>query len=158
MEVIEKMKDLAIRAHLGTSWSPESRGEWMVKEYSKDLALLLSEVPAEHHDWITEKYVKLLSAWWFSKSRCISSMIAGPSNFPVRRAQKLSNWADGHYQTFADWRNSIAGKLERKAARENWSLEGEIHRLSNELEILKIKSGVHEGSQQNYAVKALVGR
>jgi len=139
MVVIEKMKPLAIRAHMGTSFSPDQRGAQMIKEYSDDLAQLLTEIDDEHHDWVTAKYVDLLSAWWHAKSRCISTMITGASNFPVRRAQKFNNWEEGHYNAFADWRNSIAAKLKRKAAREHWSLESEIHRLENEIEILKTK-------------------
>jgi len=137
MEAIEKLKDLATRAHQGTSFSPEQRGAYFVKEYSADLALFLSEIPEEHHGWASEKYVRLLSNWWYSKSRCISPMITGPANFPTNRARKLGNWEQGHYNAFYEWRNSIAGKLKRKAARALWSVEGEIHRLENELEILK---------------------
>ena len=137
MNVIENLRDLACSAHMGTSWQPESRGDFFVKEYSGDLQNLLNEIPFEHRDWVTEKYVKLLSAWWYAKSRCISPMIAGPANFPTARAQKLSNWERGHFDAFYEWRNSIARKLERKAARENWTAEGEIHRLENELDILK---------------------
>ena len=122
MEAILKLKDLAIRAHHGTSFSPEERGAYFIKSYSDDLRLFLSEIPEEHHDWATEKYVRLLSNWWYSKSRCISSMITGPANFPTRRAQKFSNWERGHSDAFYDWRNSIAGKLKRKAARALWSV------------------------------------
>jgi len=137
MDVIENLRDLARRAHQGTSWQPESRGDFFVREYSGDLKDLLNEIAFEHRDWVTEKYVKLLSAWWYAKSRCISPMIVGPSNFPTRRAQKLSDWERSHFDAFYNWRRSIAQKLERKAARENWTVEGDIHRLENELEILK---------------------
>jgi len=136
MKVIEDLKDLAHRANQYTSFSPERRGDQLIKEYSADLLILLEDVPEEHHKWVTEKYVKLLSAWWYSKSRCMSSMITGPSNFPTRRAQKLNNWENGHYTTFRSWRNSIAQKLQRKAAKQNWSLEGEINRLKEEAENL----------------------
>jgi len=137
MEAIENLRDLAIRAHQGTSFSPEERGAYFIKKYSADLADFLSEIPEEHHDWATDKYIRLLSNWWHSKSRCISSMITGPANFPSRRAQKLNNWEQGHYDTFYEWRISLAAKLKRKAARALWSVEGEIHRLDNELEFLK---------------------
>jgi len=138
MEVIERLKDLAYSACQFTSFSPDKRGEHLIKEYSEDLRRLLEEIPEEDRQWITEKYVSLLSSWWYAKSRCMSSMITGPSNFPVKRAQKLNNWEEGHYRTFADWRKTIAAKLKRKAARQNWTIEGEIHRLKNELEILSV--------------------
>ena len=137
MKVIENLKELAQRAHNGTSWTPDARGEFFVREYSQDLRELLCDIPFEHHDWVTEKYVKLLSAWWIAKSRCISPMITGFSNFPTERARKFSNWERGHFETFYDWRNSIAQKLQRKANRELWTVEGDINRLENELEILK---------------------
>ena len=139
MNIISNLKDLARQAHMGTSFQPEARGDYYVREYSADLQSLLDEIPEEHHDWVTEKYVKLLSAWWSAKSRCMSPMIVGPAKFPTNRAQKFSNWERGHFDTFHDWRNTIAAKLERKAARQNWTIEGDIKRLENELEALKIR-------------------
>ena len=137
MEAIKNLRSLAIRAHQWTSFTPEKRGEQIIEEYSKDLVALLTEIPEEHHDWVTEKYVNLLSAWLNAKSRCISPMITGPANFPTKRAERFNNWEQADYEAFRTWRNNIARKLERRANKENWSLEGEIHRLTNEVETLK---------------------
>ena len=139
MNEINNLSELARRAHMGTSFQPENRGAYYVREYSADLQSLLDEVPEEHHDWVKEKYIKLLSAWWSAKSRCISPAIVGFSKFPTNRAQKFSNWERGHFDAFHNWRDTIAQKLQRKAARQNWTLEGDIKRLESELETLKIR-------------------
>ena len=139
MKAIEDLKELAYRANYWTSFSPKERGEELIKEYSVDLSALLKEISDEHKEWVTEKYVRLLSAWLYAKSRCISSAITGASKFPTARANKYNNWERGHYNTFIEWRNSIAGKLKRKAEKANWTIEGEIHRLEYELENLKSK-------------------
>ena len=47
-----------------------------------------------------QHYVGMLA----SKSRCFSTMIAGPSNFPVRRQQKYSGWADNKLKALLEFR------------------------------------------------------
>ena len=94
--------DLAVRAHEGTSHSPERRGESEVSGYTQTLAADLAEFTAlaEKYgsgDQLAELFPKYRDAYKRStlahlsaKSRCISSMITGGSNFPVRRAEKAN--------------------------------------------------------------------
>src|SRR5262245_27183076 len=91
--------ELARAAHSGTSFVPERRGEQEQAEYAgmlrDDYAVLSAyattdakratlEVEfARYRDGLKRRYVLMLT----SKSRCVSWMIAGRSNFPVRRQE-----------------------------------------------------------------------
>lgn len=92
---------LAIRAHSGTSHSPERRGESEVAEYvahitnfNTKLAAVadtddrMAEAVAQSERY-RENYIKHLSAVWSSRSRMMSTMITGPANFPVQRQEKI---------------------------------------------------------------------
>lgn len=98
--------ETAIRAHSGTSWSPEKRGEsdragyaeQMVSDYEylagfiknkPDLQTTLDSEFARYRDGYRKYYLAKLH----SDSRCVSSMIAGPSNFPARRMNKRADTA-----------------------------------------------------------------
>lgn len=79
--------DLAYRAHCGTSFTPNKRAEQFCTGFQKDIeALEALNIPAEY----IERYKDLVRRHLQVKSRCISTMIVGPSNFPVRRAEKAS--------------------------------------------------------------------
>jgi class 3 adenylate cyclase len=94
--------ELATRAHSGTSHSPERRGAAEVKEYVAILCADLAEFTAlaEKHgtgDAFAELFPRYRDAYKRStlahlsaKSRCISTLITGGSNFPVRRAEKAN--------------------------------------------------------------------
>lgn len=97
---------LAISAHNGISFTPEKRGEARVKEYAitleTDYNALFSQaseggtlelLDAEFARY-REGYAKRYRAFLNSKSRIVSWMIAGPSNFPSGRMQKRNEIAD----------------------------------------------------------------
>lgn len=97
---------LAIAAYNGTSHSPESRGAHIIKDYAANLQAtydVLARAAAAGHtlDQLAGEFERFRAgfktrylAWLSSRSRCISAFIAGPSNFPVRRAEKRNNIAD----------------------------------------------------------------
>lgn len=120
--LLQKHLDLAIRAHQGVSMSPEKRGAQYVKEYSEELATDLQQVEKLGGDtaYYQQKFENLFVAWMSAKSRCISSMITGPSKFPVRRAEKANQSEHNRYQEFTKWREGFFARLEknrRRAAR-----------------------------------------
>lgn len=94
--------ELATRAHSGTSHSPERRGSAEVQGYAQTLAADLGEFSAlaEKHGTraaldelfpqYREAYRKSTLAHLEAKSRCLSTLITGSSNFPVRRAEKAN--------------------------------------------------------------------
>ncbi len=108
--------DLARRAHSGTSFSPEQRGASERSGYAStlrgdwDALLLIATTPEKLVDLEAEfarfresyrtRYVDYLSA----RSRCMSTMITGGSNFPVRRQQKRNDVADKRLAELIEFR------------------------------------------------------
>lgn len=99
----EISSSLAIGAFHGTSFSPERRGESVRNDYANAMRQAY-ETLSKHaakggtQDMLDSEferykagYRKRTEAWLRTHSRCISSMITGPSNFPVRRAQKRND-------------------------------------------------------------------
>ncbi len=105
-DVSDIPRDLARAAHAGTSFVPEKRAQQEIDSYSAQLAedyaalskladtpekrTQLDEEFARYRDGYRRRNVKMLS----SRARCVSTMIAGPSNFPARRMAKRSEIAD----------------------------------------------------------------
>lgn len=98
-------QSLARTAFAGTSFDPEGRGKRAVEGYQSDLAQCL-ETLRQHAEKagtlnlldtesarFTAGFQRRVIAYLASSSRCVSSFIAGPSNFPVRRMQKRSDIA-----------------------------------------------------------------
>lgn len=94
---------VAVAAHSGTSWTPERRGPMEQAEYREHLEEV-HEILRQHAEKggvpgrLIEEfaryragYRKRTLAYLASRSRCVSSFIAGPSNFPVARMEKRSN-------------------------------------------------------------------
>jgi hypothetical protein len=75
------------RAHYNTSFSPEKRAETECK-YFDEVTTELKELGADQR--ALDKFESLFLSMLSAKSRCLSSMITGASNFPVRRAEKAS--------------------------------------------------------------------
>lgn len=95
--------ELAVRAFNGTSFNPERRGESIRNDYARtmqaaydtlrkhaEIGGTLDMLEAEFSRY-KAGYRARTEKWLHTHSRCISSMIAGPSNFPVRRAQKQND-------------------------------------------------------------------
>ncbi len=109
--------ELAIRAHAGTSHSPERRGESEVAEYvahitnfNDKLAAVadtddrLAEAEAQSERY-RENYIKRLSAVWSTRSRMMSTMIAGPARFPVTRQEKICRAYENKAKELYDWQD-----------------------------------------------------
>lgn len=108
----------AISAYNGISFSPERRGQAHVTEYMRHMAA----VAAEFSEYATDEncdeianalneyragYLKRLNAMLVAKSRCVSSFITGPSNFPVARARKANEVEHnraGEFYEYQDWK------------------------------------------------------
>ncbi len=83
----DKYYELGYRAHTGTSFSPEKRAESECKFYDETIREL-KEIGASEEG--IQKFEKLFLNSLAAKSNCLSTMIAGPANFPVRRAEKAN--------------------------------------------------------------------
>ena len=116
---------LAQEAHRGTSHSPEQRGELerqcyaalMEADYANMSRLadtdrkreILEERFAVYRAEYRDRTLILLAA----KSRCISTMIAGPSNFPSARAHKASDAADRRATELLEYRERALKSMRR---------------------------------------------
>lgn len=108
---------MAIRAHAGTSHSPERRGEREVADYVASVQSFNDKLAAvaDTEDRMVEAvaqaerfrggYIKRQSDVWSSRSRMMSTMITGPANFPVRRQEKIWSAFEKKAKEFYHWQD-----------------------------------------------------
>jgi hypothetical protein len=117
--------ELANRAHAGTSFSPEKRGEAEINDYATTLSAdyenlsrsadtsekrsLLETEFARYHEGYRLRYLAYLR----SRSRCLSTLITGASNFPTRRNHKKNNVADGRREDLNEYRSRALTAIEK---------------------------------------------
>lgn len=83
-----KHYEIAYRAHVNTSVTPDKRAESWCAGFDQDIEKLKSlDVPEEK----IAKYESLWIKHMQAKSRCMSAMITGPANFPTARNEKANN-------------------------------------------------------------------
>lgn len=166
--MLEEFKKIATLAHYGTSFSPEKRGEQTINEYTELLAADLETIK-QASDEVKAKYIarfkKYLGHYLSAKSRCVSPMIAGSSNFPVRQQQKYHNWEDNAYNGFKDWRNKAMNailkqieknKPENQKIDEAWiGIKKEIERKAKT--IIEIDTGINTYSSRTLFVNSITG-
>ena len=133
---LEHIRKAAVNAHHGTSFSPEKRGDSIVNDYSAELDSDIEQIVskganAEQVERYKKGYEGKLLAYLHSHSNIVSTMIAGPSNFPVRQMEKRNRWADNHYSNFREWRTKVLNAYNRSFAKAKIELAG------GELAILK---------------------
>ena len=77
----------AYNAHYGTSFTPDVRADNWCRGFDETMAALqaLGVTPER-----LARYEALCLRHLYTKSRCISSMITGPANFPIARAEKAN--------------------------------------------------------------------
>ncbi|PYE89630.1 hypothetical protein [Phyllobacterium leguminum] len=109
--------ELAIRAHSGTSHTPERRGENEVADYVSSILSFQEALAAvadtderefeavAQAERYRENYINRLSAVWSSRSRLMSAMISGPANYPVHRQQKAYAAYEKKAREFYDWQD-----------------------------------------------------
>lgn len=97
-----ELYELASRAFSGTSFSPERRAkdtvEWIEEMLKEDLRKIGAAGSYE------AKFMDHVHKWLNAKSRCMSSMITGPANFPVARNRKNMGYEDSAYKNWMAWR------------------------------------------------------
>lgn len=96
----------ATGAFTGTSHVPEKRGESVRAEYAETFNTWAERMrkrdpqdgtPEELEQVISDtlpRYRRAFTAWLHSRAGCLSPMITGPANFPVRRNEKKFRAAD----------------------------------------------------------------
>lgn len=123
--VLDIPRDLANQAHYGTSQVPETRGGQMVAEYCRTLLSdynRLSEYAKDPDALNTlatefgryrEGYRSRYMAWLQARSRCISTLVTGGSNFPGRRNAKRNNIADKRCIELTEYRVRALSAIEK---------------------------------------------
>lgn len=107
--------NLAIAAHAGSSFVPDQRGHQVRADYAETLSKLYAEllkhaptpdkviILNEQFARFREGCAKRYRAYLTSQSRVMSTMIAGPSNFPFRRMEKRNRVADKRREDLVDF-------------------------------------------------------
>lgn len=145
--ILSSLYDLCYRANSYTSFSPEKRAEYLVKEYSEMLTKDLEEL-GENCGNYKEKFIAKFTDWMHAKSRCISTMITGPANFPVRRAQKANDSERNKCDAFYHWREKYFTAVNRVP-----TPSPEVDLINATLKVSKMKLQQIELKQINAAVR-----
>jgi len=118
---LQHLLKAAINAHRGTSFSPEERGQRMIKEYEEvlqDDLNQISEASSEVKETYKVRFIKYLGAYISARSRIISPMISGPSNFPTARMKKYNGWEDNAYKAFDEFRTKALTGIKKQIQRD----------------------------------------
>lgn len=151
----------ARRAHYGTSYEPERRGQQLLDEYENWLAEAKKEAfenPADP-EFMQETWERLLKGFMArfgnmlsARSRCVSVLIAGPSGMP-KNAQKMADRAHDVEGEFYKYLSYMEEKL-RKAKngkREPITLEQKFAHYSDRVD--RLKEVIEECNRINAALK-----
>lgn len=127
MHTLEALKNdipltLAISAHGGTSLIPEKRGNQEIADYANTVAKDYEHLSAQAREstraefetaftYYREGYRRRTVAWLGSRSRCMSTMITGGSNYPVRRQEKRNRWADNKLSALIEFRKDQLSRM-----------------------------------------------
>lgn len=128
------IKPIAYRASQGISWTPDKRGEQWLADCENSLRHYLAQIPEEMHATFEAKFISLYSQWLGAMSRCISSMITGGSNFPVKRAERANRNADAALQRLNQWTEKFIKRCNRQQRLTGWA---EIERLQEKVDTLQ---------------------
>lgn len=114
---LQNLLNLAISAHNGTSFDPEKRGRQLIEGYEETLTQDLKRIESATEE-VKQRYIggfiKHLSRYLHARSRIVSPMISGGSNFPVRRMLKYGSWEDSAYKYFNEYREKAIKGIQRK--------------------------------------------
>jgi len=116
---------IACAAHAGTSFVPQRRGEQECQGYANTLAAdyeMLSKyaTTAEKQATLDAEFARYRTgyrrrtiAYLGARSRCLSSMITGPSRFPTARNAKRNASADSRCDDLIDYREAALYAIRR---------------------------------------------
>jgi len=149
-ETKHKFYEIAYRAHCGTSFSPERRAKDYCADYDKDLAEMREKVSGLNGDPndFESRYEQKWKAWMSAKAQCLSSMIAGPSNFPVRRAEKANATEHRRMNEFIEFKQNYIKRLEKRIRAEKKANTDPIQEMRSNIEKAeKLQAGMVEANK-----------
>ena len=119
-------KQLAMSAASGMSFDPEKRGKAVIDGFSSHLARIREDLmkctkTEEEIEFIGDEmsilasgYASKMNDQLSSQSRCVSTMIAGPSNFNTRRAEKANRAYDNKMEATNAYLNRAISSINRR--------------------------------------------
>lgn len=124
----------AERAYHNTSHFPERGAKILISDLesmlNSDIEYLEhKKVPADAIERYKAKFEAMARNWIAAKSRCISSFITGPANFPVRRAEKANASEQNRYNDLQRFRE----KAKKAMTRVNVTVESELEKAQRKL-------------------------
>ena len=151
--VLGHLWELCYRAHSNISFSPNKRANSYVSEYSEMLEKDLNALGTKQGNY-KEKFIAKFSDWMSAKGRCISSMITGGSNFPVRRAQKANDSERNKCDAFYHWRDKYFTAVNRVPTKspedDKEAAERKLEKLvNNQLEWKAINAAIRKSKITN---------
>lgn len=177
--------DTARQAHQGTSFDPEKRAEMERAGYAATLAAdyinlyHYADTDAKREQLAVEfaryrtGYRRRVLVMLGAKSRCLSTMIAGPSNFNTRRAEKSSNSADNKTRDVIEFRERALSAIRKTLCPElrpimtgddnaTERLDAKIAKLEKTQEIMKaanaaIRANAKAGPEAQIAALVTLG-
>lgn len=114
------------RAYYATSFDPDKKADYIIREYGAEQASI--ESPE-----LQSKYEHLFLLWMAAESRCMSSAVTGPANFPIYSNEKKLGYARSAYEKFRAFVEKI-GRVRVPIL----SPEDDLEAMLKKLEILKI--------------------
>jgi len=148
-------------AYLGTIFDSAGFGRRVVQSYEAELQVALAKLREHAREGGTQHlveeqiaryvagYQRRVIALLHSESRCISPLIAGPSNFPVRRMEKRAGIVRARLNELDDFRDramQAAGRVLRPDLRPIMAGDADaVERLATEL---------HEAERKHVQMKA----
>jgi hypothetical protein len=118
--------DLAVSAHSGTSYSPEIRGYQQQMDYINHMNAVYEDLSRqaktpeqkqilnEEFERYRKGYAEHQKGYLYSHSRIVSSMIAGPSNFPTRTMNKRNDALHNKLNDWMEWDKKAQKAIGRK--------------------------------------------
>jgi len=114
MKEIEKLESAFCRAFAGISLDPEARASLCVTVFSAELREDLDKLGANAGGYL-KKYIAYLTTWAERKSRCLSTMVTGPANFPIARNNKANISERNAWEEFRAWRTRYINRANKES-------------------------------------------
>lgn len=151
----------AFDAHRGTSFVPETRAESEIRDYaarlhadhealaaeasSPEQQALLADEFARYRQGYRQRYL----AYLHSRSNIVSTMIAGPSNFPAAQMNKRGDTAHRRLTELLEFRTKAVESIRKKLHPERGPIKSTDSDATERLE-----DKIHEAERRQEAMKA----